>query len=665
MKLPSINTLFVPVLGTLDLSTPPIAKKAGSAINALNVQPIWGGGFGRIEGYEPIDGKTKPSDYTFYTAIVNQVPDPQIIGKMAEINGTSGEVILIEGDLVYMASAGMQGDSGDLLSIPELGLSYTITLIDKEYGKNTAEEFTRLRADVQKRLMQKVEAVPGTGLIRGVVSIDDALLAIRDNADATEALVSIGTETGWQTRPETHLIEVKDVTDPLLLVRGSTFTVDSVTFTILESDFAADGKTGWIATREGGIALNKSIVVDAATVATVSKASDRVKVSAGGQWQFVYHNFYSDPATFYAYGCNGEQVAEFRPDGTVIPLQTAGLEKPIFIEEHRNHLFVAFKGGSYGHSRVGYPMSWSGLLGAEQFSTGDEITGFKSIQGGAMIIAGSRSINALFGEVRDNWVIKRLTSKVGVKPGMLTSTFVPVAQTTNGLIRVDSTDVFGDLIASEIQANKQAPKAAIRPYFAIANIPESNQVRFYGEKAHLIVEIQPDAKTRTTEFTYPQPLRGVWQSPDNLFFAFDDGRIYRQNAAVNSFAGEPIFWDMRLAYSHCGTPTVVKNWKSAELQMNVANALSLKFYADLDYGTPDKSQTLVNTGIAYGGGGRWNESDWNDFYWTAPDYATPIVSLSGNSRNISISLTGSSDHEENFDISGFILNYIPRRQYRV
>ncbi|WOQ95689.1 hypothetical protein R4538_07600 [Vibrio cholerae] len=99
--------------------------------------------------------------------------------------------------------------------------------------------------------------------------------------------------------------------------------------------------------------------------------------------------------------------------------------------------------------------------------------------------------------------------------------------------------------------------------------------------------------------------------------------------------------------------------------MNVANALSLKFYADLDYGTPDKSQTLVNTGIAYGGGGRWNESDWNDFYWTAPDYATPIVSLSGNSRNISISLTGSSDHEENFDISGFILNYIPRRQYRV
>ncbi|EOX1572994.1 hypothetical protein ACPD0E_001864 [Vibrio cholerae] len=665
MKLPSINTLFVPVLGTLDLSTPPIAKKAGSAINALNVQPIWGGGFGRIEGYEPIDGKTKPSDYTFYTIDLKTTVSDLIMGKKVTVNGFEGHVIRIDNRRVFVESSAMIANDGDALLVEEFNATYIVSRCLKEYGIGSAEEFTALKALAHKSAMARVTEPLGVNQITGAAKLGDNYIVFRDSDDGSESLVSVGTQSGWSKKPDTFIVNVREVVDPALLVRGVSVEVGSRTLKILESDFAADGKTGWIAFDIGGVNKDEAITLSGSSACIADTDSQIVKVSAGGVWHFVYHNFYSDPATFYAYGCNGSQVIELRPDGAVIPLQTAGLSFPSHIEVHRNHLFVAFKGGSYGHSRVGYPMSWSGLLGAEQFSTGDEITGMKSVQGGALIISGTRSIYALFGEIRENWVVKALTTKVGIKANTLTGTFIPIAQSSNGLIRIDATNAFGDFIASELQSNKQAPNLAMRDYFATATIPDSNQVRFYGKSGGLIVELQPDGKTRTTEFNYPNAIYGVWQTPDSLLLAFSDGKLYRQCDEVQSFAGLPIQWAMRLAYSHCGSPTVVKSWKSAEIQMDVANALNIKVISDFDYGSPDKKQSRRNSGVAYGGGGRWNESEWNNFYWSAPDYATPVVPLTGNSRNISILIAGESDHQENFDISGFILNFIPRREYRV
>lgn len=60
MKLPQIQSLFVAISGGMDLTTPPIVKANSEAIIALNVQPNYGGGFSRIEGYECLDGMTTP-----------------------------------------------------------------------------------------------------------------------------------------------------------------------------------------------------------------------------------------------------------------------------------------------------------------------------------------------------------------------------------------------------------------------------------------------------------------------------------------------------------------------------------------------------------------------------------------------------------------------------
>ena len=60
-QLPRNQSQFIAISGGMDLSTPPIAKASSDAVSTLNVQPIYGGGFSRIEGYECLDGKTVPS----------------------------------------------------------------------------------------------------------------------------------------------------------------------------------------------------------------------------------------------------------------------------------------------------------------------------------------------------------------------------------------------------------------------------------------------------------------------------------------------------------------------------------------------------------------------------------------------------------------------------
>ena len=47
--------------------------------------------------------------------------------------------------------------------------------------------------------------------------------------------------------------------------------------------------------------------------------------------------------------------------------------QPFDIEEHRNHLFLAFIGGSVQHSVVGEPIQFNGFLGAAEFGLGDEV----------------------------------------------------------------------------------------------------------------------------------------------------------------------------------------------------------------------------------------------------------------------------------------------------
>ncbi len=134
--MPEPKTLFVALQGTLDLVTPPIAKKPSHAITAENVQPLWGGGFGRIEGYEKVDGGAAPSEHIYYRLIPSDVVTEDMLDGTVEINGKVGIVsaVDVENNSLRVVAVSLTGVSGDAVvitkadtSVINTTLSYLIT----------------------------------------------------------------------------------------------------------------------------------------------------------------------------------------------------------------------------------------------------------------------------------------------------------------------------------------------------------------------------------------------------------------------------------------------------------------------------------------------------------------------------------------------------------
>ena len=491
--------------------------------------------------------------------------------------------------------------------------------------------------------------------------MDDKLIAFRDDGDRCGVFVS--SDNSWTVAQATYIAKLKNLVKPENLLDNSDFTSGNVRGVIHSVSLAPDSKSGYVVLSQSVLA-NQPLQVNSTTVATIEKC-DRVSLTKGKDWQFIYHNFYGGSNTHYAYGCNGEQIIEVRPNGIIIPILVNN-DSPQYICAHRNHLFASFAGGQLGHSLVGHPNRWAVLLGSEQFGLGDEITALSSTTGGVLIIGCQNKTSGLYGSGRDDWVLKDISS-VGINPNTLQTSFIPIAITKNGITRIDQTEQFGDFRLSEMDANRKLAfdKQSYNIVYSSTKA-KSNQVRFYSsEGRHLCVMVQPDGTTRSTSFIYPEPLQGLWQSPNQVYITFSDGKVYRQSDKCYSFSGKSIDWTVKMAFNHCGSPTLIKSWHSAELQATTNGKSKISFRFDLDYNSNYHSAALSKDLEIAGGGGRWNDSLWNDFLWSAEDYSTPTLQLSGYSRNIALSFAGSSIYSPQFEISGLVLNYITRRNYRV
>lgn len=659
-QLPRIQSQFIAISGGMDLTTPPIAKANSEAISALNVQPNYGGGFSRIEGYECIDGKMIPSEMAYAVLVVGEIRSKERFNDQTFVHEGKQYQVVDVLDNAFVVAFLKPINIVNGMSFAVNGMSFTAAYVNSSFD-GELEEDLRYRSMAFRLGVDSVSAVPGTEKIRGVVELSGEVIAFRDNSEHCGAFIS--SNNGWSAVPATYLVKLKSLVKPENLLEHVSFTSGSVKGVIHSVALAPDSASGYVVLSQS-VSANQPLQINGATVATVENCN-AVILSKGKDWQFIYHNFYGGSNTFYAYGCNGEQIIEVRPGGVIVPILVNN-DSPQYICAHRNHLFASFPGGQLGHSLVGRPNKWSVLLGSEQFGLGDEITALSSTTGGVLIIGCRNKTAGLYGSGRDDWALKDISS-VGIHPSTLQASFVPLAISKNGITRIDQTEQFGDFKLSEVDANRKL--GFDKQHYNIvysSTKPKSNQIRFYSaEGRHLCIMLQPDGSTRSTFFTYPELVKGIWQSPDNVYMAFNDGKVYRQSDNCYSFSGKQIDWIVKMAFNHCGSPTLIKSWHSAELQATTEGKSKLSYRFDLDYNSNYHASTLSKDLQIAGGGGRWNDSFWNDFLWSAEDYSTPTFYLSGYSRNIALSFSGTSIYSPQFEISGIILNYITRRNYRV
>lgn len=417
-------------------------------------------------------------------------------------------------------------------------------------------------------------------------------------------------------------------------------------------------------------------------------ASSKITLPVGGQYKAVVHNFYGSPTMRRAYLVNGVgRAMELREDGRLVPLFAVNddaLDKPILVEAHKEHLFLGFKGGQYQHSAIGNPLTWSGLLGAEAFSTGDEITTMKSIQGGVLVVGCRNRLLALRGSGSADWQQDILSESVGVKDGTLQSLFIPIGLSDNGLVRLDRVQEFGDFTLNMLDPTDKV-SSVINTYTwgASSQLAAANQYRLYSTSGiNLIAAIDATGTPRFTTFRYPAPVVGAWRYDEgrerNFMALAGMGYVYELRDNAFSFDGADIRWTLKTAYMHMSSPGTVKSWRhltveqgahtifNCDIWWNIEYRAGLQFSSDrIESELTEFSATPEAASLGSLEESLWNVASWNQFYWNASQ-STEVsdIPLNGHSTSIGFAFSAKTKHDPNFNISGLFINYIPRRSQR-
>lgn len=411
-----------------------------------------------------------------------------------------------------------------------------------------------------------------------------------------------------------------------------------------------------------------------AAFAEVQAVSD-MTLKAEGKFDTCVFNFYGDPAMRRAYLASGVQRAlELREDGRMVPLIANGNDlddMPTMVEAHADHLFLAYKGGFYIHSGPSNPLSWSGLLGAEQFAVGDEITGITTTAGGVLLVTCRNRTVALYGTSPTDWQQKVISESVGILAGTLQSTFIPVGLSERGLVRLDRVQEYGDFSLNLLdQSEKIQPVIEQFNWVGSSQIAAANQYRLYSSAGrNLAIKINADGAIEATEVSYGSPVLDVWRYDELVerqFFALAnaEGYVFELDEDATSFDGANINWLLRLAYAHFGSPQVRKSWRGVEFEHSVQGRFDARLAWSLDY-RPGISSEKQDIHIDASGSGIWNYSSWNNFYWMSETEASSrVIPLDGTGTALSLALSGRSNSEPNFSITGMTVEYIPRRYKR-
>lgn len=676
----SQQTAFFPLVGGLDLVTPAIAVKPGRAVAALNYEPVEAG-YQRAAGYERFDGHPKPSE-----AAINYMP---VVGASAIAAGQTVTGAASGATGVVLADVALGADHIGLTAImgtfdPSEAVKIGVATVATTAGDVVvgfapdAEQRAAWVASAASLARAQISAVPGSGSVLGAWKYAGSVYAVRNNDAGTAAVMWKSSPAGWVQVLQSHTLlftsggayEAAEGDVITGATSGATATVRRV---VLQSGgFPAGTAEGYLVISPISgtfVAENLNIGVNL-NVATIAEAPIQNAFPPGGRYEFLTHNFYGASNLTRVYGVNGVGYA-FEFDGTtIVPIRTGMvIDAPTRIAVHRQHLFLAFPGGSLQFSEVGEPLRFSAVLGAGEIALGHEITDLIPNNTEVLTILTENSIASLYGNDADDFVLQTLTDGAGAMPWTADKLGNPIYMDNRGVRSITSSQAFGNFnvgtLTSDIQPYIRNRRAAGAVPVAACVLRSKNQYRLFfsnGEGIYIFTgRKQPESmpfnlgKVVTCVFSIEGDDRN-----EEAFFGSTDGMVYQLDKGT-SFDGAPIEYFAKLAFNHLGAPQVLKRWYKAVIECQSAPTATIRVSSDFNYGDPDFLTTPGENMTINGGGlGLWDSDLWDTFYWDGLIAGQAEVYFDGVGKSLSLLIAGAGSDEQPHLLQGITLYYTPR-----
>lgn len=665
--------------GGLDLITPTLSLAPGVARDAQNFEVSTTGGYSRIAGYERFDGRTSPNAASFASLALSSVVGLATGDTLRNLAGTvTGVVIAIDGLNVFYTkavgvfTAGITAYVGatPIGTITSVGAVAPTALQLATYSSLAADVY---RADIQ--------AVPGSGPIRGVAYLNNVVYAWRNNTGGTAKAIYRSSSTGWQAVPLGFELPFTG-TGSTPIVAGDAVTNNAATATGVVARVVVDNGAAWpssvgrliLSSTTGTWASGDQIRVGGSHQANATGAATAITIPANGRVETVTANFGGTGATPRLYGADGVGRG-FEFDGTVyVPIRTTmANDAPSRVAAHKNYLFFSF-GPSVQNSAVGSPYVWSPVLGANEIVMPEDVTCFLSLPGsedtGSLAIYTRNTTHVLYGTTASNWNMVLFDNSTGAFSHTTQTLVDGYGLDDRGVVALSTTRSFGNFDSATLTFPLRPFTAARRGLATASGVSrEKSQYRvFYSDGYALFSTIANGRLLGTMPIYFPNPVR-CWTSGEASsgaevsFFGSDNGFVYQMEIGPD-FDGAAVTAFITLNFNPQGNARVLKRYRRAALEISGTGYAQFNFGYTLAYASTaiDQASSTPYT-IAFSGA-FWDTFVWDAFLWDGVTLSPSDVNCDGTGENIAVAITTNSRLNQPFTINSVTLHYSPRRGIR-
>lgn len=677
--------------GGLDQVTPTLSLHPGALRDGLNFEVGINGGYGRIEGYERVDGRTAPSSASFVIVQVASFTNVPSVGDEISqaTSGATGTVAAVDSIMLYMAVTEITGSFDDTNAITNtttaqaLGTATTTTVTLT--AQQTAQHLAAA-ADIYRALIQ---AVPGSGDLLGVLAMAfagvDELYAFRANVGGTAVNLYRRTASGWSQITFGEVVEFT-AGGTAIPADGATLTQGGVTATV-KRVMQRSGATGWTGDAAGGFvitgraggnfAAGAATLTGGATV-TLSGAQTAITMLPGGHFEWAKANFGGQVSQRRAYGCDGVNKA-FEFDGETVAPITTGLpiDAPSHIAAHKGFLFVS-RDSSLIHSGPGTPFRYSAVDGGGEIAVGDTVTAMITLPGSeaspAMAVYQQANTAVLYGTDSSTWNLVAFNNGSGARPYSVQNLFDTFGFDNLGPVNLQTTLNFGNFLPTALCRN-------ILPFIlqnrAKVQASALNRLKgqyrvFFNDGNGLYLTLSGQTYLGAIPVLFPNPVyccdtEITTNGEEVSYFGSSDGDgfVYQLDRGT-SFDGEDVDSYITLAWDALRSPEVGKRFRAASIEIQSNAYAAVNFGYQLGYGSSAISQpTPLATESNFVAAPLWDEFTWDEFVWDGQTLAPTRVDMTGTAENVSVMISSSTNYIAAYQVNSITYHWSGRRGIRV
>lgn len=669
---PRSAPVLVPFKGGVDVVSPSMGAAPGTLRFSLNYESAIGGGYERIGGIERFDGRPRPSDaayvvLTLAEPVVNIAIGDTLLGVTSAAEGL---VFRVDGDKIALTR--VAGSFAQEAVVEKITSAAVGTVTDEDtavldFDDNALQEAA---ANVYRL---DILAVPGSGPVRGLAVLHDAVYAWRNAADGLSMVIHKATPAGWTAVPLFQRIAFAGGSSAYadggtLTQGGATASIKRVVLT--SGLWSASSASGYfvIGAVTGGVFAPGAAAGGGAC--SLTSAVSAITLAPGGQVSTVVHNFGGQAQTTRLYGCDGVNP-EFEFDGEVLaPIDTGMTSvRATRVNAHKQRLFFAYL-GSVQHSAAGEPYVWSTVLGAGELAVGDDITDLISVGGSAvdaaMMVMTRNSVHVLYGSGPSTWNLAPLSLTVGGAKGSAKDIGGVVALDWPGFAKYPATQAFGNFLSRSL-STQVTPIVAGHDCACSVFVQTTNRYRVFFTDGTAVCGFPSGDAFEWMPIDYGtqilHALNADIAGASRTFYADIDGFVYEADRGRN-FDGREIESGFITQPLAMGGPMVRKQFRYTEFEIENPSACALKIGAEFIDGEEEPQEAQELDARNHGIGLLYSMTNWSEAYWGAGVRLHKRLPTEGQGVAVSLVVHGKSSSELPHKLRYALVVHTPRRLAR-